>query len=271
MNVRYVNNKGVEVNLNNGSYKLLVSDLLDYEWEVLKSSNRISGFEKTVSEKSINIDILKSKDKTARQLMNELSFVFEADVVDGKPGKLYIDDNYMKCYIYGSERDSWETDALVVCEYHLITDEPFWVTEITKNFSKQNDENVRNFDYPYDYDYDYSAKVSNRAIENNGYMNADFKMIIYGPVVDPMVEINGNIYQVFTEIKNDEYVVIDSLEKIVNQVNNVGNVLNKYNSRNKRYNVYQKIVPGVNSVIWTGEFGVDLTLFIKRSEPKWNL
>ena len=103
MNVRYVNNKGVEVNLNKEPYKLLVSDLLDYEWEVLKSSNKISGFEKSVSEKTINIDIMKNKSKTARQLMNELSFVFESDIVNKMPGKLYIDDNYMRCYIFASE------------------------------------------------------------------------------------------------------------------------------------------------------------------------
>ena len=40
MIVRYVNHNGTEVNLNKEPYKMLVSDLLDYEWEVSTTSNR---------------------------------------------------------------------------------------------------------------------------------------------------------------------------------------------------------------------------------------
>lgn len=270
MIVKYINSKGVEVNLNKDPYKMLVSDLLDYEWEVLKSSNKISGFEKSVSEKTINIDIMKNKSKTARQLMNELSFVFESDIVNRTPGKLYIDDNYMRCYIYASEKSSWETSALVVCEYSLITDEPFWVNEIKKSFLKSGGGAVDNFDYPYNYDYDYSEKVFTNVIENPGYMEADFKMIIYGPVVNPSVEINGNIYQIITEVKESEYIVIDSLEHLVELVDENGNATNKYNARNKNWNIYQKIIPGTNKIVWPGDFGVDMVLYVKRSEPEWN-
>lgn len=270
MIVKYINSKGIEVNLNKDPYKLLVSDLLDYEWEPIKSANKISGFEKTVSKKSVNIDIMKNRNKTARQLMNELSFVFESDVVNRTPGKLYIDDNYMLCYIYASEKSSWETSVFVSCEYSLITDEPFWVKEIKRSYSKSGSGAVENFDYPYDYEYDYSAKVSTNTINNPGYADADFKMIIYGPVVNPSVEINGNIYQIVSEVKESEYIVIDSLEHLVEQVDKNGNVVNKYNARNKNWNIYKKIVPGINRLVWSGEFGVDIVLYVKRSEPEWN-
>ena len=271
MIVKYVNSKGVEVNLNKGQYKLLVSDLLDYEWEVLKSSNRISGFEKKVSERTINIDIFKNSNKTARQLMNELSDVFETDIANQTPGKLYIDYNYMPCYIFASEKGNWETDVMVVCEYKLVTDKPFWVSEISKSFSKSGGDKVDNFDYPYSYPYDYSAKIKTNNIENNGYMNADFKLIMYGPVVNPLVEIDGKTYQIITDVKDGDYVIIDSLEHVVEQVDNVGNVTNKYNSRNKSWNIFEKIKPGVNSFIWSGEFGVDIVLYVQRSEPKCSL
>ena len=270
MIVKYINSKGVEVNLNKDPYKLLVSDLLDYEWEPIKSANKISGFEKTVSKKSINIDIMKNRNKTARQLMNELSFVFETDVANKTPGKLYIDDNYMLCYIYASEKSSWETNVFVSCEYSLITEEPFWVEEIKKSYFGGNNGSVQNFDYPYDYDYDYSAKVATNTVENTGYMDADFKMILYGPVVNPMVDIDGNIYQIIADVKENEYIVIDSLEHYVEQVDVVGVSTNRYNSRNKEWNIFQKIKPGISNIVWPGDFGVDLILYVKRSEPKWN-
>ena len=56
MIVRYVNHNGTEVNLNKEPYKMLVSDLLDYEWEVSTTSNRIVGFGYTVREKALNIE-----------------------------------------------------------------------------------------------------------------------------------------------------------------------------------------------------------------------
>ena len=61
MIVRYVNHNGTEVNLNKEPYKMLVSDLLDYEWEVSTTSNRIVGFGYTVREKALNIDVHRSK------------------------------------------------------------------------------------------------------------------------------------------------------------------------------------------------------------------
>jgi hypothetical protein len=50
-----------------------------------------------------------------------------------------------------------------------------------------------------------------------------------------------------------------------------GGSTNKYNARNKNWNIYQKIVPGANKVIWSGDFGVDMILYVQRSEPEWSL
>ena len=118
--------------------------------------------------------------------------------------------------------------------------------------------------------YDYSAKVATNTVENTGYMDADFKMILYGPVVNPMVDIDGNIYQIIADVKENEYIVIDSLEHYVEQVDVVGVSTNRYNSRNKEWNIFQKIKPGISNIVWPGDFGVDLILYVKRSEPKWN-
>ena len=95
-------------------------------------------------------------------------------------------------------------------------------------------------------------------------------MIIYGPVVNPSVKINGNIYQIIAEVKESEYIVVDSLEHLVELVDKNGNAANKYNARNKNWNIYQKIVPGTNKIVWPGDFGVDMVLYVKRSEPEWN-
>ena len=44
-----------------------------------------------------------------------------------------------------------------------------------------------------------------------------------------------------------------------------------YNARNKLQSVFEKIPSGASVLSWEGDFGVDLTIFDERSEPKWSL
>lgn len=271
MIVKYVNNKGVVVNLNKGPYKMLVSDLLDYEWDIVKSSSSIAGFEKEITKKSINIDILKGPKGSSRELMNALSDVFEWDIAVGIPGKLYIDSNYLLCYVYSSEKSNWETDVITSSEYGIITDTPFWITESTKSFASSGSQTSLGLDYPYDYSFDYAPKVSSDMIANDNYAATDFRMVIYGPAVNPAVTIGSNTYKIYTEVKTGEYLVIDTQEKAVKQYDNTGGMTVKYNSRDKDYEIFAPIPPGVSPVIWDGDFGFDVTMYMKRSEPKWIL
>ena len=136
MTIRYINGAGVEVNLNKAPYKMLVSDILDYEWEVLEESNKIIGFSKKISTKEINVDVLK-KEKNARRALNELTEVFEYDVLKMSPGKLYIDEFYLNCYFVESKKENWETDVMISCAFGLVTDYPFWIKETFYQFHRQ--------------------------------------------------------------------------------------------------------------------------------------
>ena len=92
MIVKYINSAGTEVNLNQSPYKMLVSDILDYEWEPVEVSGKIAGFKKAMASKEINIDVLKDK-AGSRQNLSFLTDIFEKDVVAVTPGKLYIDES----------------------------------------------------------------------------------------------------------------------------------------------------------------------------------
>ena len=99
MIIKYVNSKGKEVNLNKSPYRMLISDILDYEWEVVKDDETISGFKRTLSQHKLNIDVLKKGEQNARMLVNNLTDIFDIDIVNKTPGKLYVDDWYLPCYI----------------------------------------------------------------------------------------------------------------------------------------------------------------------------
>lgn len=274
MIIKYVNSKGKEIDLNNGSYKMMVSDLLDYDWEIVKASEQITGFQKNISEKTINIDVLRDAKKSARLLMNDLTDIFETDIVCFKQGKIYVDDYYLSCFIFSSEKSNWETEFLISCEYGLVTDYPFWIKEMKYSFEKRIVLKKRasiSGDYPYDYSYDYVFDGAKKYLVNDHYTSCGFKMIIYGPCLNPAITIGENKYEVLTSIQEGEYLEILSAfhKRTINRISIDGKIINEFANRNG--DPFRLISSGSNTVVWNGEFGFDVILYQERSEPKWNL
>lgn len=271
MIVKYVNNRGVSVNLNQDPYKLLVSDLLDHEWTSEENSNRIVRFRKKITKKKVNVDVIRSRQKSSKILLNELTDIFEADVIDNKPGRMYIDDNYMTCFLYSGQKENWGTDAIISCEYGLITDHPFWIEEEVFSFGKKTDTTraATFLDYPHDYPYDYSYKGQQDILINPHYGSCEFEMIVYGPCTNPRIVIAGQVYEVTTKINASEYLIIKSREGTVYRVTDDGTQINEFANKNNEYPLFQKIPAGQSQVSWSGEYGWDITLYIERSEPKW--
>lgn len=269
MIIKYVNHNGQEVDLNKEPYKLLVSDLLDYEWEPVTVSNNITGFGYGVREKKLNIDVHRTKTDGARANMNTLTEIFEMDILDGIPGRLYIDSQYMMCYIKSSEKDNWETDQIIQCEYGIITDFPFWITEEKKSFEKYNGSgNNLYLNYPYNFPYNYTSMQKGFSkLRNEHYASAHFRMTIYGPCVNPMIIIGGHTYIVNTIVGENEYLEIDSRNRTVIKTLIDGTKVNEFNNRGQR--IFERIPPGELTVNWSGEFGFDIILYYERSEPKW--
>ena len=94
-------------------------------------------------------------------------------------------------------------------------------------------------------------------------------MIVYGPVNNPSVTIGNHLYNVNCEVDSSEYLVIDSIEREIYIISNFGEKKNVFNKRNNESYIFQKINHGINSVIWSGGFGFDITVYDERSEPEW--
>ena len=238
MIVRYVNHNGTEVNLNKEPYKMLISDLLDYEWEVSIASNRIVGFGYTVKEKALNIDVHR-----------------------------YIDDQYMVCYIKSSEKDNWGADQIIQCEYGIITDHPLWIKETSYTFKSADITSTSNKRYGYRYGYRYASGMKDTYILNEHFAPAQFRLRIYGPCVNPLIAIGGRIYTVHTILEDGEYLEVDSMAQTVIKTMMNGTKVNLFHYRG--LDIFQKIFPGKQVVSWDGKFDFDITLFKERSEPEW--
>ena len=276
MIIRYVNSEGVEVILNKEPYKVLMSDLTDYDSVEVEHNGKIAGFTKEITERDLNVDIISNSKEATQELCNKLNEVFEKDIYNDVAGKIYINDYYMRCFIKSCKKSKRGNGVIRSYEYTLITDYPFWIKETTYQYFSEQTEVVKYTEleegimFP-EFPFDFAPVRGEKILGNQSFTDSNFIMTIYGFVESPQVSIAGHPYRVETTIYEGERLVIDSKKGTVKKIGRLGEVVDYYNARQKDYSVFQKIPPGLNVFQWSGGFGIDITLFDERSEPKCSL
>lgn len=99
--------------------------------------------------------------------------------------------------------------------------------------------------------------------------SSEFRMIVYGPCVNPRILINGYPYEVFTTLDARDYMIIDSQSDTVYKYLNNGTVQNLFHNRGLEHSIFEKIPSGLLNFNWSGDFGFDLTLYLERREAAW--
>ena len=125
-------------------------------------------------------------------------------------------------------------------------------------------------DFPFDFPFDFAnEKRGSEVFEVDHIISSDFEMTIYGPCVNPRVLINGYPYEVLTTLEAGEYLVINSAEQTVVKHLNNGLISNLFDVRGYEYSIFNKIPSGMIRMNWTGDYGIDLVLYLKRREAAW--
>lgn len=309
--LKYINSQGVEVDLSQFPTRLKEAVFHDYSW----------GYEGATQRFGIDIDYFKKDPKAydlviafsgtnqqKRQLLNTFCDITEYDVQNNSPGKLYVDDYYISCFVIGSKTEPGDESAWVERTLDVLCPYPFWILESTYSFLPETDmpepevtppvttggvyqgisldngavlpefefdflrPSDQKTEYPlFDLPFDFVGVFGSRQINNPAYLPGNFIMTIYGYAVNPAVIIAGHTYQVYATVYSGERLVIDSRKKTVIKIGRFGEETNLYNARNKLQSVFEKIPSGASVLSWEGDFGVDLTIFDERSEPKWSL
>lgn len=276
MIIRYVNSEGAEVILNKEPYKVLMSDLTDYDSVEVERNGKIACFTKEITERDLNIDIISNSKEATQELCNKLNEVFEKDIYNDVAGKIYINDYYMRCFIKSCKKSKRGNGVIRSYEYTLITDYPFWIKETPYQYLPENPISggdsilTEGVMFP-EFQFDFFRAKGDEILYNPSFADSNFILAIYGFVENPQIAIVGHPYRVETTIYEGERLVIDSLTHTVQKIGRLGEITNLYNARDKHYSVFKKIPPGMNTFQWSGGFGVDITLFDERSEPKWSL
>lgn len=284
-------------------------DLRDYRWEYESNANRITRFSRGIVEKTVPLVIFCETEEQGIGIKNRLMEIAEKDVLARQPGEIWIAGYCLKGYVTQSTKSDYLiSQRYMKVSLTFTTDDPVWRRELTFHLlpedAAQEDEDtpvhpdepqlaaeplgngcvvgefpfdlyhteIKSIIFPlFDLPFDFKRIRGRRIINNDAFTGSDFIMTIYGFVDKPRILIAGHPYEVDALVYEGERLVIDSAAGTVVKIGRLGEETNLYNARGKEYSVFEKIPPGYQTVSWAGTFGIDLTIYDERSEPKWSL
>ncbi len=211
-----------------------------------------------------------------RQTMYDLHNDFERDIINQTPAKLWWHDSYISCYVTASSTYPHDNGAYVCNEITIYCPSPFWIEEKTFSFYPVEEQAAYpyldfNTDFAFDFSYKPRAVIP---IETGHYAPSSFRMIMHGPCVNPSVTIGGNVYNVYVSVPAGGYLVIDSRPEAplgwqVYMRDAAGVQSNIFDNRNPNYQILERIPGGTVNMEYSRTYGIDLTLYLERSEPSW--
>ena len=256
----YKNSKGEVLWLTRAPFRTVEADWFDSTWESTEE-----GYEKVIT-----LDVFGKREEFV-QNMEKLYKIISVDSEAGKYGRLYVNDTFLPCQIYKTKKTGWKGYVYTEVELTFLAPELSWITILNKQFFPQDEPTSANgLDFPFDFPFDFAnEKRGSAAFEIDHIIPSDFEMVVYGPCTNPKILINGYPYEVFTTLERGEYLIINSMEQTIIKYLLNGTTANLFDVRGYDYSVFEKIPSGMVAVNWSGGFGIDLSIFVKRREAKW--
>ena len=280
MNVHYENSAGQIFTLyGDGLTFIDPMELHTWEWSY-SLSNRITGLGGDASyfarhPRTFDLELRMrgyNKSNFLNQV-NTLHDITEYDIVSGTPGKLYVDDQYLVCYlaVSGGKPEHPKNGNFMTREVTVLAVEPYWCTPVSVTVNPSTDqptnENGKKFNLKYS--YRYGTGLSGTQIINEHYTAAPAIIQFFGPAANPSITIAGVVYGVNETLTATDRLVIDQITHKIYTVSENGTKTSVFNSRNKAYDIFTPIPVGSNNIIYSGDFVVQITMIQQRSELRW--
>lgn len=271
VSIKYVASSGNTYDLITNGIKHREANYYSWAWDVegtkLQYGYRVADFSRDAAVYDTEL-IFYGSEQRRRTLVQNLHDDFENDVRTKRAGKIIWGDYYLECYITESSTEPTEVGTWTSNKITIYAPYPFWVQDFHIVLPASQETASGILDYPYDYPYDYAAPtMGTRHIQTNFPFESEFEMVIYGLAVNPRVVINDYAYALYATIPQGAYVIINSRQKTIMMYQN-GTRTNMFNFRNKTASIFQRITGGDLTISWDSSFGVDLTIYHERSEPR---
>lgn len=234
----------------------------------LQYGTRVADFSKDAAVYDTEL-ILTGSELKRRAIINALHDDFESDIRKKKTGRLIWGDYYIDCFVNFSDTQPTEYLTQTLNKIQIYAPYPFWVQDFKVELFPAEETQSTFLDFPFDFMFDFTAPVIGEAMIKSDFpFDSEFEMVIFGPAVNPRVTINGYSYVLYATIPQGAYVVIDSRNHTVMQFNTDGTKRNIFNLRNKTDSIFKKIPGGNLNISWDASFGVNITIYRERSEPR---
>ena len=271
MNIYYLNHLNDKINLDSDNIILQYQELYNYSWDTETANNRIVSFLRDSATIPVTVTVTADTDEEYEEILNTFHNIVTRDILDVSPGRLYLADQYLTCYISGDiKSDAFMGVPIQVKNLTIVTDHPFWIREHPHLFKASEVTSTNNKRYPGRYAYRYANGLNNTKLVNPHYAESNFILRIYGPCVKPSVYIGGYEYHAEIILEAGEYLEIDSTEETVTKIMLSGIRVNSFHYRSFANSIFRPIPPGEQDISWDGSFDFDLILFEERSEPRWS-
>lgn len=271
MILKYTSSNGQTYDLKVGRFRTRTADYHDFSWipQVIKKQYgaTVYRFDRDAKAYTTTLSVFGS-DAERRTFLNLLHAAFDHDIVTMTPGRITHGEYYIDCFITESSTfydDPWTQNTLkIFCPY------PFWRHDIRYYLHTADAAEYEYLDYPHGFPYDYKATLPGYAmVTNPGVKPAEWELRIKGYVENPIIVIGGMSVGVNALIGSGETLVISSKNKTVVKIADNGIKTNLFNARLKDHSIFEPLQSGEMSVMWSGTYDAELTVFEERSEPLW--
>ncbi len=270
----YINHLNERFDMGTGGVYVNTHELRNYEWTVEKQGDRIASLRRGIVKRKLPLVFLSNTAAESYALRDRLFEIMDKDAAAQQYGKFVIGDYYLRGYVTKSVKKKWMkslSGRFLQLDLTVTTDQPAWVQEKRHVLRKLSESGIggQDLDYAFDYPYDFKSDTGAEGVNNTGIVESNFRMIFYGPCVDPEVEIGGHLYKVFGDVGSKEYVTVDSAAKTIYLTKEDGTRVSWLNNRYRRSYIFEPIKVGKQSVFWGGAYGIDVITYDERSEPRW--
>lgn len=273
--IYYENSAGETIRFDEAPIIVQTTGLFDWTFHIstydraLRDGGRAVAARRPVQDRTLVLDVFADTQQEHDAALDRLNNVLERDLSAVVPGKLWINNRYIRCFASSSVKTlnrDWTTYTVVGLTLKIIS--PAWVAEETVTLlpaAQQSQSGDKKYlgKYPYKYSEGNVARFVNDTAGS-----APMIIKIFGACSNPSVYVGENEYSVNTNISAGSYVIIDQRDKSIYRVGQSGARTNIFNLRKKSVDNFLPAPPGALSVSCSGQFACEVIFLTQRSEPE---
>lgn len=271
--MRYVNSRGDEIVFggDQGRWRFGDTNLFDMSSKYEEVGGVIVGFDEGITTSTLSVFMRNGTVNDRNKFIDVISY----DRRVMSPGRLYVGDGYLECYISGHALTNWQYfDGMLNAELEVTSDHPAWTRRVSQTLYTMDELEYGGHNYPYAYphNYLYSAGTSMN-ITNPFMLPAACDIVFPGPCVNPYVIIAGNRYQVNVSADKGQLVIVKGFGKqgkrdiLLRSATGSDRSVFSNGVREPNAQIFAEIPIGTHVATWTGRMNIELSMYEERSSP----